>query len=143
MAKITDEAGEDIILWRNLGKSWGEISTLLLNQYEIEISRQAVSDYFKRTMANKTIPTISDKYKEIKGEDQINSDIESIVDKSDRLMNICEKMIDQLEVIPENDLLFYDKILKSVTQSFIAIAKFKTELMGESKNKEDNPSSLF
>ncbi|XRO77454.1 hypothetical protein ACO3VM_02700 [Methanocaldococcus sp. 10A] len=92
---------EDIILWRTQGLSWNQIATKLKEEYNIEISPQAVYDYYKRNLSKleeRMKGKLKDEYEEKKGhsvEEELIKDIEVL----NLAIEVGRKILQKGEVI--------------------------------------------
>jgi len=131
--KITPEMHEDIILWRTQGLSWKQISVKLYEEYGVEISPQAVYDYYKRNLSKleeKTKAKLKGEYEEKTGhsvEEELIKDIEVL----NLAIEVGKKILEKGEVINKPHQY-------QATVSGIATAiKTKVALLLDFKEDED------
>ena len=86
--KIPEEAYEDIALMRIQGNTWPTIAKFLKDQYNIEVTNQALSTWYKKNKNTKKTVSIREEYAKEKGDDNVKQELMDLVSNMDRIIEV-------------------------------------------------------
>jgi len=136
--KIPEEAYEDIALMRIQGNTWPTIAKFLKDQYNIEVTNQALSTWYKKNKNTKKTVSIREEYAKEKGDDNVKQELMDLVSNMDRIIEVGLDMLKTIEKTEQDKKIMWHNAYKNITGSIVSASKTKMEMITPDKKDDEN-----
>ncbi|ACX72420.1 hypothetical protein Metvu_0561 [Methanocaldococcus vulcanius M7] len=134
--KITPEMHDDIILWRSQGYSWNQIAKKIHEEYEVEITAQAVHKYYKKHLEKTAQLRLQEIYEKHKGKGSVEQELLEDIGTLNFAIKKAKSALNSDEV-SKNPYK-----LKAAIEALCCAMKTKYNILGDFRKEEDEDPLL-
>jgi lysyl-tRNA synthetase class I len=143
--KIPEEACEDILIRRAQGDTWATIAKFLKKDYQVEVTVQAISAWYKKRKNENKAISIREEYSKDKGEDEVKKEMLETVENMNKIIKVGMDMLNTIEETPKEKKIMWHNAFKNIVGGIISASKTKIEMLTpiDGENDKDMPKFSF